>query len=196
MFLWTAGCVVATMALCSSCALEEVNQAYFDQLNGMFEKSYSEISLQITNGVDEETKLTDKFTVRYGENSATISYSVEEFLPLSVESTSALKKTTSGTVLLEDGVVTQIDGETAELPYEELSSVGLNFEKDYFTKIEATNFSFSASVTDPAGFFGTENFSGKDMTIYAVFTDVYQTIFLSYTASDGTSVSCSYSFKQ
>lgn len=188
-----AACALSA-CLFSSCALK-ANEAYYDNLNEIIGQSYSEISLKVTNTFDEESKLVSDFVVTYGDNQAKVTYSVEELLPVSIEEANDWKKTTAGTVLVVNGEITQVDGEAAQFPFEQLTDVGLNFSSEYFSDVQLNAGMFSGTVTSPAAFFGVESFSAKDMKVYVSYTDVCQYIMVNFTALDGSAVKYFYQFR-
>lgn len=193
-FMFMAACCVTLIGTCSACTDKKEDARYFDNLNAMLGTSYSSISLRVTDTVDADTSLKSEFTVKYEENKATITYTVEQFLPLSFDQPNMLKKVSTGSVLLENGTVTQINGEETELPYDAIAGVGLDFKREYFTETEQTSISFKGKVASPSAFLGVDQFTGSEMSVYAAFTDVYQNITVNYTAANGSAVEYKWRF--
>ena len=128
-----AACAAAAgLGGCKSCDGDKPVSGY-GKLQGLLSKNYSQIVLTVTDKFDEDTSLVSKYTLAYGDSDVTVTYSIEEFSSLSIDSADAQFKTVkNGSAVIKDGVVVQITGDSAELPSTEvISAGGMTFNEEY-----------------------------------------------------------------
>ena len=190
-----AACAAAAgLGGCKSCDGDKPVSGY-GKLQGLLSKNYSQIVLTVTDKFDEDTSLVSKYTLAYGDSDVTVTYSIEEFSSLSIDSADAQFKTVkNGSAVIKDGVVVQITGDSAELPSTEvISAGGMTFNEEYFSEASISDVAFKANVINPSGFFGRDVVC-SDMKINAVFGDFLAEMEITYKAKSGQSVEYVYEF--
>lgn len=187
-------CVVA--AVCGGCATEETpaNPAEYEELNAKLKLNYSQIVLTVTNEIDEKTVLNSEYTMKFSGGTTTITYSVEQLSELSLDSTASEKITLVGEAKVENGNVSYVSGDSANLDVL-TAGAGLNFKKEYFANIDLTGVYLDADVTNPGGFMGSA-LDCTEMKVYATFLVAFYDIKVTYTAQNGNHVEYLYTFKQ
>ena len=182
--------VCAAAAVFVGCATDDNSK--YDELNAKLDLNYSQIVLKVTNTYDDETVLTDEYTMKFVEGVVTINYSVERFAEVSLDSAATEKTTIEGKAVVMGGKITYVRGE--EVPLDAvMAGTGLNFKKDYFANAELTDASLKADVITPDGFMGS-SLSCSDMKVNASFGDAFSAITITYKAQSGQNVEYLYTF--
>ena len=187
--------VCAAVAVAGGCEKipENVPNEY-DELNAMLAHSYSQIVLTVTNEFDEDSVLTSEYTMKFSDAGMTITYSVERFSGISLDSEASFKKTLTGEAVIADGKVSYVQGDNVNLDAVTVGE-GLNFKEEYFSNTEFTEVTVKADVTDPSGFMGAE-FTCTEMKMKAKFLEVFYNIEITYTAQSGNHVTYNYKFSK
>jgi len=168
-----------------------------ESLNEMAAQNYKQINLYVTTTFSDGTSLIDTFCVYFEENETKISYYIRRFAEIDVSLAEQEQiTTTSGVAHIKNDGATEFDGEKADLPFEQIAKIPFVFSSDCFSNVKLTKTSFSASVTNPAKFFGTESFDASNMTVEVIFEENsrFKSVKVSYVADNGTSVNVEYSF--
>lgn len=178
-------CLLVCLAACTP-------QQGSEQLNEKLEENYSQISLSVTTKYLGET-LTSTVTTTTEGDVSTVTYSIQQFAAFNEGIPESLIVTKQGTLTVEKGVITSIDGDEADIDVSGVSAGNLSFDDNYFKNANLTATQFTAEVSAPAAFLGTA-VQCSDMKVSATFDKTFvKTIVITYTA-DGAEVTYSYQF--
>ena len=175
----------------------------YAELNEMVAMDYPIVKLQVettSNGIT----LVNKYSATTSSASTTIRYTVQSLNNITVNEDGSYNipdkmiEEKTGSAIVENGKITVLDGDDANISVEALDDIKIKFDKDYFTSIETAEQdginTFSAAVTDIKGFTGNNSFDGKDMTIQVSYTTALKAITINYTMNSGATVKVTYSF--
>ena len=178
-------CLLVCLAACTP-------QQGSEQLNEKLEENYSQISLSVTTKYLGET-LTSTVTTTTEGDVSTVTYSIQQFAAFDEGIPESLIVTKQGTLTVEKGVITSIDGDEADIDVSGVSAGNLSFDDNYFKNANLTATQFTAEVSAPAAFLGTA-VQCSDMKVSATFDKTFvKTIVITYTA-DGAEVTYNYQF--
>ena len=178
-------CLLVCLAACTP-------QQGSEQLNEKLKANYSQISLSVTTKYLDET-LTSTVTTATEGDVSTVTYSIQQFATFNEGIPESLIVTKQGTLTVEKGVITSIDGDEADIDVSGVSAGNLSFDDNYFKNANLTATQFTAEVSAPAAFLGTA-VQCSDMKVSATFDKTFvKTIVITYTA-DGAEVTYSYQF--
>ena len=176
-------CLLVCLAACTP-------QQGSEQLNEKLKANYSQISLSVTTKYLGET-LTSTVTTTTEGDVSTVTYSIQQFSTFNEGIPESLIVTKQGTLTVEKGVITSIDGDEADIDVSGVSAGNLSFDDNYFKNANLTATQFTAEVSAPAAFLGTA-VQCSDMKVSATFDKTFvKTIVITYTA-DGAEVTYSY----
>ena len=180
-----AGLAVVAVACCglAGCSLTpDSNEDGYEFLNEMLKVSYSRIVLTVENDFGED-KLTSVYTMVYGEDAVTVSYSVERFAPLS--SAVGPIETKTGTIEIAGGEVTVTEGDDIGLTAA-VAALPFDFRAEYFENAELTGGYLLADVKNADAFMGSGTAGIKDVHLETTFFESFFTLGITYTAPLGT----------
>lgn len=178
-------CLLVCLAACTP-------QQGSEQLNEKLEENYSQISLSVTTKYLGET-LTSTVTTTTEGDVSTVTYSIQQFAAFNEGIPESLIVTKQGTLTVENGVITSMDGDEADIDVSGVSAGNLSFDDNYFKNANLTATQFTAEVSAPAAFLGTA-VQCSDMKVSATFDKTFvKTIVITYTA-DGAEVTYNYQF--
>ena len=178
-------CLLVCLAACTP-------QQGSEQLNEKLKANYSQISLSVTTKYLGET-LTSTVTTTTEGDVSTVTYSIQQFAAFDEGIPESLIVTKQGTLTVEKGVITSIDGDEADIDVSGVSAGNLSFDDNYFKNANLTATQFTAEVSAPAAFLGTA-VQCSDMKVSATFDKTFvKTIVITYTA-DGAEVTYNYQF--
>lgn len=178
-------CLLVCLAACTP-------QQGSEQLNEKLEENYSQISLSVTTKYLGET-LTSTVTTTTEGDVSTVTYSVQQFAAFNEGIPESLIVTKQGTLTVEKGVITSMDGDEADIDVSGVSAGNLSFDDNYFKNANLTATQFTAEVSAPAAFLGTA-VQCSDMKVSATFDKTFvKTIVITYIA-DGAEVTYNYQF--
>ncbi len=178
-------CLLVCLAACTP-------QQGSEQLNEKLKANYSQISLSVTTKYLGET-LTSTVTTTTEGDVSTVTYSIQQFATFNEGIPESLIVTKQGTLTVEKGVITSMDGDEADIDVSGVSAGNLSFDDNYFKNANLTATQFTAEVSAPAAFLGTA-VQCSDMKVSATFDKTFvKTIVITYTA-DGAEVTYSYQF--
>lgn len=178
-------CLLVCLAACTP-------QQGSEQLNEKLEENYSKISLSVTTKYLGET-LTSTVTTTTEGDVSTVTYSIQQFAAFNEGIPESLIVTKQGTLTVEKGVITSMDGDEADIDVSGVSAGNLSFDDNYFKNANLTATQFTAEVSAPAAFLGTA-VQCSDMKVSATFDKTFvKTIVITYTA-DGAEVTYNYQF--
>lgn len=178
-------CLLVCLAACTP-------QQGSEQLNEKLKANYSQISLSVTTKYLGET-LTSTVTTTTEGDVSTVTYSIQQFATFDEGIPESLIVTKQGTLTVEKGVITSIDGDEADIDVSGVSAGNLSFDDNYFKNANLTATQFTAEVSAPAAFLGTA-VQCSDMKVSATFDKTFvKTIVITYIA-DGAEVTYSYQF--
>lgn len=167
------------------------------KLDSMAQQDYSQTNLTYTTYFEDSTSLVAEFKISFDGTKYTVVYSVEQFASIDLDQSSTdQKQTVSGTAVVQNGAKVSDSGSADFVDFVALVSQKLHFDEAYFQGAVLGESSFFAKVTDAAGFFGTENFEGTDITVSANFGEVLKRAEVSYTLQSGTKVKVLWQFEK
>ncbi len=168
----------------------------YAQLNELLKNKVDSLSLDVkteNNGVMLEG------TYRIDSNkdgSYTVTYSYEENTEIDLENgvfPDETVITVTGVVTVNNGVVTDGDGNVIADNVEIGTGLGMNFQEQFFKNVVSDDESFSADVIDSRGFMQSE-FAGDELKVSVDFnSEKINQIILSYT-QNGTATVYTYVF--
>lgn len=183
--------IIIIAALTATCLLGCGSD--YTALNNMCKETYSQIVLQIKTTTNGET-LTDNFTVKNNGSVSKIDYSIERLTEISLDEIPKDYKTeTVGTVIVENGKITQNDNQISE-EIASLRKVGFSFYSNYFVSPKWTSGQFSATVKDPAQFFDVEEFVCTNMHVTVKYSSSLKSMVITYKSAKGSTVEMRYTF--
>lgn len=178
-------CLLVCLAACTP-------QQGSEQLNEKLKANYSQISLSVTTKYLGET-LTSTVTTATEGDVSTVTYSIQQFATFNEGIPESLIVTKQGTLTVEKGVITSMDGDEADIDVSGVLAGNLSFDDNYFKNANLTATQFTAEVSAPAAFLGTA-VQCSDMKVSATFDKTFvKTIVITYTA-DGAEVTYNYQF--
>lgn len=178
-------CLLVCLAACTP-------QQGSEQLNEKLEENYSQISLSVTTKYLGET-LTSTVTTTTEGDVSTVTYSIQQFAAFNEGIPESLIVTKQGTLTVEKGVITSMDGDETDIDVSGVSAGNLSFDDNYFKNANLTATQFTAEVSAPAAFLGTA-VQCSDMKVSATFDKTFvKTIVITYIA-DGAEVTYNYQF--
>ena len=185
--------LVASVFLCTTSCGEEPVSAVTSAcatLNELSQKENEKVTVEITT-VTEDIRLDAIYTI----TSSKVEYSVDVLNKLSFDKDAgeSYKKTLRGTANVENGVVTDIDGEKVDIPeYNDLRGK-FDFDESNFEGATVEGGKLSAKVISPDKFFaGADKIS--DMSIKVEYSETaIKNIRISYTDGN-TAVEMLYKF--
>ena len=182
------------IAACCLGACKKTNNSEFDSLNKMLEVSYSQLQITVTDTFDENTYLKSEYAVTYSADTATVNYSVEQFVEISLDSpaSTGVKTTLTGVAVVQYDTVS-VTGDEVDLDFYAIAYPKLTFKKDYFKNIRLTDVYLIADVKSPSDFLGSQ-IDCSNMTIRTLFSDAFENIQINYTSSKGNQVKYTYIF--
>ena len=157
-----------------------------------------ELVLQVTVGEDKE-RLTACYQVQSLNGRDSITYSYEEFASFILQDGVYVppperKNTVTGSMLVENGRVVELDGEAPSLPLELVTLSSLRFEEACFTNAVLTETTFEADVADPKTFLGLSE-GVENMHLSLSFDEEHvRTMTLRYDSALGNPVILQFSF--
>lgn len=188
--LITTVCVAA--AVCAGCTTKGADNTEYDKLNAKLQADYSQIVLNVTNEIDEDTTLSGEYTMNFSDDGVTVTYRVETLPELSLDTTAGEKLTLTGEAKITGKTVTYVSGD--EAPLDALTAgKGLNFKSEYFKNADLTDTHLIADVVNPGGFMGSQ-LKCTGMKVNASFVSVFSEISVTYTGQGGNRVEYLYTF--
>ena len=173
---------------------EGAEKSVYELLTKLAKKEYSSIKLEIRTG-EGSRELLASYTLTDDE----VTYSVERFnlLPdlFSQGGSPDYKTTATGSCKIENGQITEFDGEEVALPEYEVLKGQFNFDKDNFKAPLDAEGIFQAEVISAAALLGEER-KASDMKVTAEYSaEALKVITVSY-KTEGSSVTARYEFTE
>ena len=185
--------VTVGIAACCLGACKSKHDEY-DALNAMLHANYSQMSITVTDTFDENTSLKSIYLVTYLGDFAIVDYSIEQFAELSLDgpTSSSAKTTRTGKATIEYDTV-RIEGDSVDIDFYSIAHPKLTFAKANFINVLLSDVYLIADVEDPSAFLGAE-IDCSNMTVTAMFRDVFDNIQINYTSEGGNEVNYTYIF--
>ena len=170
--------VVSNLFACTNPATESKDTIY-DTLNKLAHKEYDKVEVKITtvtNGL--------RLYSTYITTSDTVEYSIEVLNSLDGGAETLpeeCKSTVCGVAKIEDGRVTEIEGDVVSLPSYDALKGSFNFDKSYFKTMRNKTGEFVADVSSPSSLLGTQVNGVSNMKIVVRYNDnAIESILLTY----------------
>lgn len=175
----------------SSCGSNAAELDKYETLNAKLNLNYSRIVITVTDTFDADASLISTYTVSRSDDGVKVSYSIERFAEISLESPSnEFKTTVTGEAVFRDGALVSGDATIAA----SVPETGLTFKAEYFDGIASTDKTFKANVTNASGFTGSE-ITCTEMKVFVNFATRIDDITITYKSAYGASVECKYEYK-
>ena len=148
--------LLITATGCSDDEIKGENEVICELLDLLTQKEYSVIEISIKTSTDP-AQLRSHYKVTQGS----VAYSIEQLnlLP-SLENVAELspdqKKTISGTAIIENGEVIELDGNSVTLPSGDELMGKFSFDEKNLQNIVVENGTLTADVILPSAFYGVE----------------------------------------
>lgn len=181
-------------AACCLAACDNGSQPQgYEKLNEMLQADYSEVVITVTDAVDSDLTLTSEYTVVYGGEDIMVVYTVEKLASLSLDAPAAdAVVTLSGSAVIRGGQIVSSEGDDVGISAA-IAERGMQFEEEYFENAQFTDGTFNADVISPNAFFGTV-LGGVDVTVSALFSQVFDFISVEFVSAEGHSMEIRYTF--
>lgn len=187
--------VIAICLLFALCACN--NDKIYNLLNEMTNAEYSAITLKVTSSKDGDS-LQNVFSINFGEEETIVNYTCQKFATFGDSDAVSIPTdyivTSTGSVIIRDGKIVEQNGDSVDVAFEEITTLGINFNKNYFANISRTTSSFNADVVNPKGFTGNSQLNCTNMTLKVYFDDVFQLITIKYVSENGFEIQLQYIF--
>lgn len=185
-----AGSLIFGLCACDMGTMPETDR--FEPLNAMLEADYSEVVLTVKNTFDDDTFLESRYVITDAEEGRRVQYTVERFLPLSMENEGEEMKTVaSGEAVFRGGRLLTQTGDAADLP--SIVGGGLHFEEAFFENVLLSGVRFAADVRQPSAFLG-EEIACTGMKAEATFLEVFFDLTVTYLSDTGSAVEMRFVF--
>ena len=187
--LAAAACAAACLCGCSSSCDPTPQTDGYAALNEMLAYGYSKVTLTVENSFDEYISLVSEYEIDFtSANSVKVTYSVERFSSISLDSPTGYKTTYKGVATIIDGVVVSVDGTDVGVTAD-IADTGMKFKAEYFENADLTGNYLKADVKDANAFLGTD-IECSDMKVFATFLDFFYEIEITYSVEqDGEKLS-------
>ena len=173
-------------------------QTIYEKLKEFLDKDYSAIELSIETKDGEETLSSKYTTTKVNDTTYTVDYYYDQYNTFTVDGDGNItipdeyKTRHSGSLRIENGTITNENGEKINVSLDTLKGNTIKFDKEYFSDVVFENNSFKATVTNPKDFCGLENASEMTIEISTEGTTI-QNILVSYLQGE-TNVTINYKF--
>lgn len=183
---------LATAVLVSGCDIAPADA--YEVLSDMSKCAYPSFSLNVVTVYKGET-LSSQFTVTNDGDKSVVEYSVEQLTEISLtQPADGYKTTISGSVTVENGNITEQNGESVDIDFKQIGNVGFNFKREYFDTASFSEGKFTATVRVTAQFMGNSTYEYRNMTVEVNYGTAFEKIVLSYTTAEGATVTATYNF--
>lgn len=191
-------CVMVMLVLCvAGCGKKENKPTIYETINNLIDKEYSVVNLSVKTTMGNET-LKGTYTINKENNFTLIEYSYEMLNGFSevggvIIPPTEEKSTISGSMKVKDSKVIEQNGESVNIPVEQLSINGLTFDESFFTDIQDSDGLFSAKVSKVKDFLGFE-LNCTDMKITVNYTtDKISKVNIQYISESSSNIEIQYS---
>jgi hypothetical protein len=183
---------------CKDKEKETDNTINYAKYSAMISKDFDSFTLKVTTKLDDDT-LNGQYTVETVTAGKKITYSYQKINEIIEENGEYVfpeeyKSTLNGELLINGNVILSQNGEDLNLPFDKISSIGLEFEADFFENVTQTDKSFSATVVNPSGYVGRTLSCTQMTTTLRFIEDTLIKLEISYLSEHGASVYIEYSF--
>lgn len=185
--------VLAVVALVTLSACQLAPQGSQD-VGKLFDKQYNGAVVTVTVGSGDDA-LQSTFNVTYQSTQTQVNYTFQQFATIGQDGAmpSQMIQTFTGSAVIEDGVVTTLNGEQSPFALQNIAQVRWNFDANNVTNVEQTVTSYKATVKNVAGFLGNSQVVATNMTVSIYYVANYFTnAQLNYVDANGKAVSVVY----
>lgn len=190
--------VIIALVLCLSACKD--NSETLRKLNLMMREDYSNVAVEVTTEKGGIT-LYGHYEFTVNGDKTDVSYSYEKLNSFQVTDGTVtvpdgFKSSVTGTAVVKDGSVTEINGGAIE-PQSLLSldASAFTFRQSLFENVKVTNYTFEADVVNAKEFMGDDAFDGTNVTVRIGFRKNLDKIELTY-EQNGAKVSVTYKFEK
>ena len=195
---------ITLLALTSCGALGAGNETAYEKLTRLTsDTEYKKTEVTVKTEIADGVALTSVMTYTAEDNSTRLDYSIQqlaefEFVDGKYVVPADMIKTYEGMVRISDGAVVGMNG-PSDTPIDFSSCTScpkFSFKEAFFKAPEITDTTFKAAVIAPVGFLG-ENIPCSNMYVSVTFADdAVSTLILTYTTSEGSSVTATYKYEK
>ena len=170
----------------------DTNAVLVDKINALIANKPANVALKITTTTGG-LSLNAEYTVA----DTAVTYKVEKYntLPDLYGDYDVNKSTLEGSAVIADGVVTEIDGETVEIPEFDTLTGKFTFALSNLTNIQDSFGVFSADVKTPATFLGIAETDATNVKVSVTYTNTaIAAMTVTYKTPASSSVTLAYTF--
>lgn len=195
--------IIFAIILIFMTACNEKPQDVYTTLNTLTAKEYANVTVNVTTSKGGHT-LSDAYSISTSDGQSTISYTVEELNTFDLVSgrlPENYKTVKNGVAKVEDGKVTEINGDEVSIEFEKIGTSVFTFKQEYFANVVETtddsgNDIFSADISDIKAFMKAKDecVGAKIVVKYNKTEDKLVSIEISYSNQTSTNVQMSYNY--
>ena len=195
---------ITLLALTSCGAFGAGNETAYEKLTRLAsDTEYKKIEAVIKTETTDGIMLTSVFTECPDDNRTRLDYSIQQLAEFEIVdgkyvAPDEMIKTYEGSVWVANGAVVGMVG-PSDIPIDFTSYTScsrFSFKEAFFKAPELTDTTFKAAVIAPVGFLG-ENVPCSNMYVDVTFADdAISTLILTYTTSNGSSVTATYKYEK
>lgn len=188
-----AVCLLFSLSACN-------NDEIYNRLNEMTRADYSQITLKITSEKDGDT-LQNVFSIVFDEEQTTVSYTCQEYSTFEKDGAITVPTdyivTSTGNVVIRNGKIEKQNGDSVDfIDFNEITALGISFNKTYFKNVNTASSYFSADVINAKGFTGNSEIHCSNMTVEAKFDEALQLLTIKYVSLNGANIQLQYIFNE
>ncbi len=176
-----------TFALCA-CADDNT----YTRINKLLNEDYSKVELTVSTTFDDET-LTSTVTSTQNGDETTVKYCIRQYATFGDSVPENYVEETNGEIVVKNGKIVRNNGVLVGIDLEQ-ATAKYNFNADYFIAPQMNGNVFSASVGNAKGFFGDTEFAGSGVKVSVTFSEVLESMQVTYTSQSGAKVELNYVF--
>lgn len=165
----------------------------YRRLNDMAALSYRVLEVTVTTATNGAT-LTGTYRAEQKDGAVEITYTYEQLNPISADPDAPYKTVCSGSMVLRDGNIVQMDGDDCFVSLEQTANATFCFSEETLASPVISDGALTATVIDPSAFLGAEtDFADARLSVTFSETALVQ-LTLSGATGNGAQTTAVYSF--
>ena len=171
----------------------ETPEQLYLRLNDMAALSYRVLEVTVTTATNGAT-LTGTYRAEQKDGAVEISYTYEQLAPISADPNAPYKTVCSGSMVLRDGDIVQMDGDDCLVPLEQTAGATFCFSAETLASPVISDGTLTAAVIDPSAFLGAETDLANARLSVTFSEAALVQLTLSGTTGNGAQTTAAYSF--
>lgn len=189
----TTGQYTPTEATTEATTPPETPAQLYRRLCDMAALSYHVLEVTVTTATNGAT-LTGTYRAEQKDGAVEITYTYEQLNPISTDPDAPYKTVYSGSMVMRDGNIVQMDGDDRFVSLEQTAGAAFCFSEETLASPVISDGSLTATVIDPSAFLGAEtDLAGARLSVTFSETALVQ-LTLSGTTGNGAQTTAVYSF--